>query len=219
MMDLVINHTAKDADLIEERPAWFSRSPGGQLKSPSAIDPADARKVTVWGDLAEIDYSDRPQRSDIVAYWQDLVRYYVNLGFRGFRCDAAYKVPSAVWRAIIADAHSIGTDLVFTAETLGCRLEEVRDLKKAGFDYLFNSAKWWDFRSDWLLAQYETHRTIAPSIAFPESHDTERLAAELEREGVRDRNRIERAYRQRYLFTACFSSGVMMPMGFEYGFR
>src|SRR5262249_11380911 len=110
-------------------------------------------------------------------------------------------------------------DLVFTAETLGCRLEEVRDLKKAGFDYLFNSAKWWDFRSDWLLAQYETHRTIAPSIAFPESHDTERLAAELEREGVRDRNRIERAYRQGSPFTACFSSGVMMPMGFEYGFR
>jgi len=27
------------------------------------------------------------------------------------------------------------------------------------------------------------------------------------------------ALRQRYLFTALFSSGVMMPMGFEYGFR
>jgi starch synthase (maltosyl-transferring) len=30
---------------------------------------------------------------------------------------------------------------------------------------------------------------------------------------------IERAYRMRYLFSAVFSTGVMIPVGFEYGFR
>ena len=44
---------------------------------------------------------------------------------------------------------------------------------------LFNSLKWWDFESPWLLDQYEKFRRIAPSIAFPESHDTERLVTEL----------------------------------------
>ena len=52
---------------------------------------------------------------------------------------------------------------------------------------------------------------MVPSISFPESHDTERLAAELD--GNRD------AIRQRYVFSALFSSGVMISIGFEYGFR
>ncbi len=219
MMDLVINHTARDNQLVEQHPHWYLLDALGEVRSPSAIDPADARNVTVWGDLAEIDYRDRPERAQIVEYWQKLVRRHVALGFRGFRCDAAYKVPASVWRELIEAGREESGDLLFAAETLGCRLEEVRDLQAAGFDYLFNSAKWWDFRSDWLLEQYDAHRAIAPSIAFPESHDTDRLATELERQGVKDKARIERGYRQRYLFAAAFSSGVLMPMGFEFGFR
>src|SRR3546814_2456467 len=80
---------------------------------------------------------------------------------------------------------------------------------------MFNSAKWWDFRASWLLEQYELYRHIAPTIAFPESHDTDRLAHELQ--GM-DPALVEAAYRMRYLFAATFSGGVMMPMGFEYGF-
>ena len=58
MMDLVINHTAKDALLVEQHPEWFKREADGELRSPRAIDPVDPRKYTVWGDLAEIDYDD-----------------------------------------------------------------------------------------------------------------------------------------------------------------
>jgi starch synthase (maltosyl-transferring) len=32
----------------------------------------------------------------LIAYWRDLVRHYVVLGIRGFRCDAAYQVPVEV---------------------------------------------------------------------------------------------------------------------------
>ncbi|MCD6044656.1 MAG: putative Alpha amylase, catalytic domain family, partial [Burkholderiales bacterium] len=102
------------------------------------------------------------------------------------------------------------------AETLGCTPEQVLGLKDAGFDYLFNSAKWWDFRSPWLLQQYDLYRQVAPTIAFPESHDTERLAIEL---GDPPPAELARQSRMRYLFAACFSSGVMIPMGFEYGAR
>ncbi len=28
-------------------------------------------------------------------------------------------------------------------------------MRGAGFDYLFNSSKYWDFRQRWLLDQYE----------------------------------------------------------------
>ena len=56
MMDLVINHTASDSLLTEEHPEWFAREPDGSIRSPLAIDPTDASNVTIWGDLAEIDY-------------------------------------------------------------------------------------------------------------------------------------------------------------------
>lgn len=211
MMDLVINHTAKDSVLVKKHPQWFKRNPDGSIKSPWAIDPADARRVTVWGDLAEIDYGNHTVQREILTYWQDLVKFYIGLGFKGFRCDAAYKIPSDLWSLLIKGAKSLSSQISFFAETLGCRLREVETLAHSGFDYLFNSSKWWDFHQEWLLQQYEGFRQIAPSISFPESHDTPRLAKE-----VGGRVKIVKL---RYLFAAFFSQGILMPIGYEYGFR
>jgi starch synthase (maltosyl-transferring) len=216
MMDLVINHTSKDAVLIGEHPEWYKREADGSLFSPRAIDPADARKVTVWGDLAEIDYETAANRAGLTSYFGNLIGHFIDCGIRGFRCDAAYQVPAEVWSKLIAFARFKRDDAAFFAETLGCRLEQIGALRSAGFDYLFNSAKWWDFKGSWLLEQYDAFRRIAPSIAFPESHDTERLAHEQARHG---KARIEKIARQRYLFAATFSTGVMMPVGYEFGFK
>jgi starch synthase (maltosyl-transferring) len=219
MMDLVVNHTAKDSPLAERHPDWYERESDGTLRSPFAIEP-DSGKKTVWGDLAELNYRDRPERAEIVAYFCDVVRHYVGLGIRGFRCDAAYKVPKDVWRALIAAGRRQHDDLLFVAENLGAMEEEVLALRGAGFDYLFNSSKYWDFRQGWLLKQYEMFRSIAPSISFPESHDTDRLVNEL---GVGATippvATIQRRYKAAYLFAAVFATGVMIPIGYEYGFR
>ncbi|TVR96456.1 MAG: alpha-amylase [Rhodospirillales bacterium] len=219
MMDLVINHTAIDSPMTEHHANWFVRNPDGSVANPYAIDPADTSKKTVWYDLAEIDFRDRPERQEIIDYFVKVVRYYAGLGVRGFRCDAAYKVPNAVWRTLFEAIRKDFDDTVFMAESLGALLEQVEQLRSAGFDCLMNSAKWWDFRSDWLLEQYEKFRSIAPSVSFPETHDTERLATELAQHGLNDPKVVERAYRQTYVFAAAFSTGVMMPMGYEYGFR
>ncbi len=215
IMDLVVNHTSKDSELVATRPQWFTRDARGNVVSPYATDPAEPGRKTVWGDLAELDYRP-PQSGQILAYFQQLVRHYIELGFSGFRCDAAYKVPSEVWRGLIDDAKSASTDVVFCAENLGAPKEAVLALADAGFDYLFNSVKWWDFESPWLLEQYEEFRHIAPSIGFPESHDTERLVTELRASGIAE-SEIEPHYRQAYAFAAAYSTGVMMPIGFEYG--
>jgi starch synthase (maltosyl-transferring) len=76
---------------------------------------------------------------------------------------------------------------------------------------VFNSSKWWDLQSPWLLAQYQLIREVSPSISFAESHDTQRLFEEVQ-------GNVE-AVKQRYLFAALFSAGCMMPIGFEFGFR
>ena len=215
IMDLVVNHTSKDSELVARHPHWFTRDLRGNVVSPQAIDPADSRRKTVWGDLAELDYRP-PQLQQITAYFRQLVLHYIALGFGGFRCDAAYKVPAAVWRVLTGAAKAVSRDVIFCAETLGAPDKAVPALADAGFDYLFNSVKWWDFESPWLLDQYEAFRHIAPSIGFPESHDTDRLVNELLAAGCLEAE-IEPRYRQAYAFAASYSTGVLMPMGFEYG--
>jgi starch synthase (maltosyl-transferring) len=211
MMDLVVNHTSKDSPLVDEHPSWYVRDPAGNVVSPSAKDPDDPSKVTVWGDLAEIDNEGSPDRENLWEFWGELVREGLELGFSGFRCDAAYMVPAELWRHLIAKARRVRADAMFFAETLGAGVEAVLALREAGFDYFFNSSKWWDFRAGWALEQHERFGRIAPSISFPETHDTPRLAAETGGD--------EAVQRQRYAFAAGFSAGLMMPVGYEYGFR
>jgi starch synthase (maltosyl-transferring) len=211
MMDLVINHTGKDSVLAGQHPGWYCRDERGELVSPSVVDPDDPKKVTVWGDLAEIDNKGAEDRQGLWDYWAALVRESIDLGFRGFRCDAAYKVPTELWRYLIGEARRVDPEVEFFAETLGGPVDAIEELREAGFDYVFNSSKWWDFNAPWALEQNARFSPIAPSVAFPESHDTPRLAAESGgHEGVQ---------RQRYAFAAAFSAGVMMPIGYEFGFR
>ena len=211
MMGLVVNHTAKDSIYALEHPTWFERDEKGEIVSPSAIDPADARKVTVWGDLAKFDHHDHPGREEL---WQELVKiveYYTRAGFTGFRCDAAYQVPCQLWQLLIKKASKINNQVQFFAETMGARLEQQQDTLTADFSYIFNSSKWWQFDQDWCLVQQKTNSAFCPSISFPESHDTDRLFQE-----TYDNLAVQK---QRYAFAAWFSRGLMMPIGYEYGFR
>jgi starch synthase (maltosyl-transferring) len=214
MMDLSIGHLARDSVLVAEHPEWFRRRPDGELLSPSVTDPADPHRVTVWHDLAALNYDDQAARMGLIAYWLRYIRHYRTLGFRGFFCKSAYLVPAEIWRAIVSDIRRDDREARFIAETVGARIDRVELLAGVGFDYVLNNAKWWDFRSDWLLDQQARLTRIAPSIAFPESHDTDRLAAS----EVGDRARLEMSLRFRALFAASFAAGWMMPVGYEYGF-
>jgi starch synthase (maltosyl-transferring) len=208
MMDLVINHTAFDSPLIGEHPDWFRRDAGGKIVHPGA---KDGKRRVVWRDLAEVDNAHSPDRAALWAYWRTLALHYAGMGFRGFRCDAAYQVPVDLWRDLIGAVKAQYPDTLFLAETLGCTPTQTLTTARAGFDFILNSSKWWDFKEPWCLEQYAITAPSIPSVSFPESHDTERLAEEL--------NGDQAALLQRYAFAAAFSAGVMMPMGFEYGFR
>ena len=213
MLDLVINHTSDNHPFTNEKPHWYARDAGGRILSPSAIDPAGGEGA-VWGDLAELDYHGSG-KDEIVAYFTGYIKRLIKLGIQGFRCDAAYKVPADAWRALIKAARDIDPQVVFAAETLGCRLDEIEGLRGVGFDYLFNSSKWWDLKAPWAVEQNDLFSTIAPSISFPESHDTARVAAEM---GHLDPALRRRYAVLRYAVAVCFSGGVMMPAGYEYGF-
>ncbi len=206
MADLVINHCAYDSPLLQAHPEWFMRE-GGRILHPFCDH--DGQRVE-WTDLAQFDHRNSTDAKGLYAYCLKVVRYLLSLGFCGLRCDAAYQIPGRVWKQLIADIRKDYPDTVFVAETLGCSAEQTRETAEAGFDFIFNSSKWWDFSSDWLIEQHRATCDTVPSLSFPESHDTPRLYSETA--GNVD------ALRQRYLFAGLFSAGVMMPMGYEFGF-
>ncbi len=207
MIDLVINHCSVDSEVIRIHPEWFAWE-GGKVAHPFAME--DGKKV-IWYDLAKFDHRNTRDKEGLYRFFLDIVTFCLDLGFRGFRCDAAYQLPRSLWERLIRDAKKNAPDVRFFAETLGTTPDLTAKTASAGFDYIFNSSKWWDFYSPWLMKQYALTREIAPSISFPESHDTVRLCEELggNIEGVK----------QRHLFSALFSGGVMIPIGFEFGFR
>lgn len=207
MIDLVINHCAIDSPLIKKNPEWFQWEAKGSVAHPFCDE--NGKKV-IWGDLAKFDHGHTRVQEGLLRFFLKVINFLIELGFSGFRCDAAYQIPVEFWQRLIREVRSNNQDITFFAETLGCTPDQTRKTAKAGFDYIFNSSKWWDFNSYWLMEQYNLTREIAPSIGFPESHDTTRLCEELH-------GNIE-GLKQRYLFAALFSAGVMMPIGFEFGF-
>jgi starch synthase (maltosyl-transferring) len=165
----------------------------------------------VWSDLAQFDHRNTRDLEGLFRHSLRIVEHLLALGFDGFRCDAAYQIPASFWQRLIRETKAKYPQACFTAETLGCSADETRETARAGFDYVFNSSKWWDMHGWWLIEQYNLIRETTASISFPESHDTPRLCEEL--------NGNIAGLKQRYLFSALFSAGVMMPMGYEFGAR
>jgi starch synthase (maltosyl-transferring) len=208
MIDLVLNHCAIDSPITREHPEWFVRDAKGCIANASC---QHERKKVVWKDLAQFDYRHTRDPEGLYRHCLRIVEFLVSLGFTGFRCDAAYQLPRQFWHRLIHEIKSRHPHACFVAETLGCTADQTKETARAGFSHVFNSSKYWNFQDYWLIEQYNLVRETTASIGFPESHDTPRLYAEL--------NGNLNGMKQRYLFAALFSSGVMMPMGFEFGFR
>lgn len=208
MIDLVANHCSVDADLIKHHPEWFLWESPDRVARAACLE--EGKKV-VWEDLAQFDHAHTKDPEGLYRHFFSVVEALCERGFRAFRCDAAYQIQAHFWQRLISDTKARHPDVLFLAETLGCPLDAALETARAGFDYVFNNLKWWDFRGPWMSKQYLLMREVAGSVSFPESHDTMRLAEEVH-------GNVELC-KQRYLVSALFSAAVMMPIGFEFGFR
>jgi starch synthase (maltosyl-transferring) len=198
LLDLVVRTGARDGVLAQAFPDRVRRPGRG------------APPGTVAFDL------EGPGADGLHGYWTAWVRRMLGQGVRGFRCVAAADVPPAFWASLIAEARRERGDALFVADTLGAPVERTLGLRGAGFDHLMSSARWWDLRAPWFPEQQRRLADVAPSIAFPESHDTPRVAAEA---GTDDPEAIAARLRFAYMAAAAAGSGLMMPIGFEYGFK
>lgn len=93
VLDWVANHTSPDAVWTQTKPAdWYERDAEGNLTYT-----AD------WTDTANLNYDNKDMRAEMV----NSMRFWMERGLDGFRCDMACEVPlefwESTWKALRAD--------------------------------------------------------------------------------------------------------------------
>ncbi|MDE6374686.1 MAG: alpha-amylase [Alistipes sp.] len=105
ILDHVGNHTSPDAAWVDEKPAeWYVRDSTG-----APVVQYD------WTDIAKLNY-DCPEVR--VALF-DVLKFWVDKGVDGFRCDVAMEVPHDFWEDAFARLRGIRPDLFTLAEAEG----------------------------------------------------------------------------------------------------
>ncbi len=163
ILDWVANHTARDARWIDEKPAdWYERDEQGVAKIPWD-----------WSDTAQLNYSNH----DV---WQgqiDAMKFWVNRGVDGFRCDMAMLVPIAFWQEVAAALHDIKPDIFMLAEA------EQTNMFDRSFDCCYgwelhhimvdvaNGKQRADAIRDYLYRDLNNYPAWAMRMAFTSNHD------------------------------------------------
>ncbi len=177
ILDCVANHTSPDAKWIDECPAdWYVRDSLG-----NTVVNYD------WTDIAELNY-DNP---DVRTAMQAAMRFWMEKGVDGFRCDMACEVPFDFWKETIAMLRSEWPDMYMLAEGEDPRLHTV-----AGFDasyawelhHILNDIAQGRKNAPELLEYIEKDAAAVPSDAlrlmFTSNHDENSWAGtEFERMG------------------------------------
>ena len=115
IIDWVANHTSPDHPWVTEKAAdWYVRDAEG-----NTIVEYD------WTDIAKLNYESKDMRAEM----EKCMRFWLDRGIDGFRCDVAYQVPKDFWADVFAKfRNEYPRRLFFLAEG------EESWLNDAGFD-------------------------------------------------------------------------------------
>lgn len=102
ILDWVANHTSPDAKWIDECPAdWYERDSLG-----NTIVEYD------WTDIAALNYDNK----EVWNAQEKAMKFWLDKGVDGFRCDMACEVPVEFWRQTIANLKKSNPDMFMLAE-------------------------------------------------------------------------------------------------------
>ena len=103
MMDIVFNHTARDAKWVSEHPEYYYYK-DGKL----------ANRIGDWSDIADLDLT----RPDVRKALIDVLVFWTKFGFDGYRCDVAPLLPIEFWQQAKAIIHGFNPVTVWLSESV-----------------------------------------------------------------------------------------------------
>ncbi|MCY0386430.1 DUF3416 domain-containing protein [Robbsia sp. Bb-Pol-6] len=207
LLDVALDRIAAESGLYRDQPHWF-HPPGGPERR---IDPrAPSQEHVAFADFGNPEATDQ-----LIDWWSGQLRGYADVGVAGFRFDALRGIPAHVWRRLGAALRESHPPTRLLAWTPGLGRDELAALEDAGFDSVFSSVRWWDFRADWLVEEQSALARVAAPIGFPEAPFDRRLFADLP--ATASVAVVERAYERALSTVAGIGTGWLLPMGFEFG--
>ncbi|HWZ48018.1 MAG TPA: maltotransferase domain-containing protein, partial [Herbaspirillum sp.] len=208
LLDLTLAGVSSRDPLLQQHPQWFDPP---QCDDDAALDP---RHYGVQRSSARMRWEDPAVMEAGLAWWRQHLIDLIDLGVAGLVICAPGPVPCTVWRRLSAPLRERHACCHLLAWTPGCSSQQLSALSDCGFDAVFSSGAWWDFRADWWVQEQARLRVIAPPIAFPEDPFGPRLARLWH---LDDAESAQRAAVRALRFAAASGNGWLMPMGFEYG--
>ena len=149
ILDVVINHTSKDAKLLKNHPEYY-------LKKDGKI----TRKFEAFTDVLDLDY----HSEDLQKYMIDMLKRYLSLGVDGFRFDVCSLLDKDFLKRALTELKKEKEDVVLIGEAVNSSfIEYVRSINyhcysnqemfQCGFDALYHYVSF-----DPLLKFFETKK-------------------------------------------------------------
>ncbi|WP_284945523.1 maltotransferase domain-containing protein [Acidisoma cladoniae] len=198
LMEVGLSAVASGGRIAQQNGSLFRASESERSLDPRRYGAEADAALARWDDGAEA----------LAGFWSHQISAWDNAGIAGYSLDLT-GIPPAMLAPLIGRLRS-ETPSHLLGWTPGLPREALSALKGTGLDYVFSSLPWWDFKSDWLWAEAEALRQIAPAIALVEEPFGARLAGH-----VSDMTRLAATQRRLLRFAAAFGDGMLMPMGFE----
>ena len=155
VVDWVANHTSPDAVWESGKPAdWYERDAEGNTTFT-----AD------WSDTANLNYENK----DVWKGMQDALRFWMERGIDGFRCDMACEVPLEFWQETIAGLRADYPHMYWLAEGEEPKLHSLSDFNASyawELHHLLNSIARGEKNIPELLEYVAKDAENTPSDAF-----------------------------------------------------
>jgi len=203
-LDVRLNCVAADGTAAREHSDIFSRTFDGNV-----VDP---RQPLLPPSAAPTRFGDPERENDIVQFFAHHLLQLAVAGASGFRLLGLDGVPPGLIGAVIESVRDKCDACRFLGWTQGLSWPAIAALENCGFDAVFASTPWWDLRRPWLVDEYNLLRRVAPIvIGMPEAPFEDRLAA--------GTHAAAQSLRRGLRAAVATGSGVLVPMGFEFGAR
>ncbi len=185
MMDIVYNHTSRDARLIKEHNEYYHHDKEGRM----------GNKIGEWSDVYDLETS----REDVQDYLVSVLMKYKSYGVDGFRFDVASFLPVSFYKKA---RKALGEDMIFLAEAVdgpfllyarekGIMAISNEELFSSGFDLAYHYFNWHflseflEDRSDLSLSCYKASLEAEQAsidedgliVRAIENHDRPRIAS------------------------------------------
>jgi starch synthase (maltosyl-transferring) len=208
MIDLELDRFPADDDFTAQHSEhFFVTSRAQYLPDPRfPVVPPASRHAQLRLDSAGVELA--------LDYWRQTLTLWLQAGVHSFRCLGINRIEPSLWQELIAQSRATQADVTFAAWTPGCTPEQLAAIRDCGFDAVFSSDAWWDYRAGWLVEEHARLSAIGSVIAAPENPAGPRLMRAIH---VEDADLAQRAYLRALQTAGSVGDGILIVHGFETG--